>query len=392
MQRRNLWLIGLLALNNLTFGAITPTVLPVPFGQYGDSVAVGPHNALVVWADYRRTEDLAHEIFGSRLEPLGELLDGDGIPLSGLASGGAAVAALGDQFLIVWAKGPNIYARRMRSSGELLDVRPIPIFENPAHPYPDLVYHTLSAAADGANFWVAWADDRHAPAGTPEYHRPSYQTVHAARIGRDGRVLDPGGLRIGRGRFGQEAPRLSRQGDFLVWLEGRAAGRAAIMGARLLPRGATPDPGGFRIMSTANINDFPFACDVAGNALGWLVVFNDASKIRAAHVARPRTVSRPFLIGTTAERTWAQVENCGPDYLVVWQSNATTLGAHVRRTGPLSRPFLIAGDSTGASHFSFGGIGGNGSRLSVIGTTAPRNATWMYNDVWLATFYKSAIR
>lgn len=381
----------MLALNHPLFGAINPAVLPVPYGQYGGSVAVGPNNTLVAWIDYRRTEDLAHEIFGMRLGPLGESLDGDGIPLTGLASGPAALAALGDQFLIVWAKGPTIYARRMKSSGELLDPQPITVSQNPAHPYPDLVYHTLSAGADGVNFWVAWADDRHAPAGTPEYSRANYQTIYIARISPAGRVLDPRGLRIG-GRFGQESPRLSPRADFIVWLEGRSNGRASVFGARLHPKAATLDPGGFRIMSTANPADFPFACDVAGNTLGWLIVFNDAARIRGVHVARPRVVSRPFIIGNTTDRTWAHVENCGPDYLVAWQSDGSTLGAHVRRTGRLGYPFYLASDSTGESHFSFGGLGGNGSRLCVIGTTAPKSASWLYNDVWLATFHKGAIR
>src|SRR5688572_11820197 len=141
---RTSWLLGIIVAVNQAFSAIEPTILPVPFGQYGGSVAVGGENTLVSWIDYRRTEDMAFEIFGTRVGLLGETLDGDGVPLTGLAGTGAIVAALKDQFLIVWSKGPTIYARRITSSGELLDAQPITVSANSAHPYPDLVYREFT--------------------------------------------------------------------------------------------------------------------------------------------------------------------------------------------------------------------------------------------------------
>src|SRR5688572_15742738 len=133
LKRTSLLLGIVVLLTQASFGAIEPTVLPVSYGQYGGSVAVGPQNTLLAWIDYRLTEDLNHNIFGTRVGPLGETLDGDGVGLAGVVTGAAAVAALGDQFLIVWAKGPNIYAVRMNGAGERLDEQLIKVSENPAH-------------------------------------------------------------------------------------------------------------------------------------------------------------------------------------------------------------------------------------------------------------------
>src|SRR5258705_11859847 len=110
---RTLWLVGIVVLLNRSVSAvIDPTVLPVRFGQYGGSLAVGPHNTLATWVDYRLTEDLNHNIFGTRIGPLGETLDGDGVRMAGGAgTGAAAVAALGDEFLLACAKGPDGYAQ-----------------------------------------------------------------------------------------------------------------------------------------------------------------------------------------------------------------------------------------------------------------------------------------
>lgn len=389
-KNRTLWLIGIVVfLNRSVFSAIDPTVLPVNYGQYGGSVAVGPQNTLVTWIDYRRTEDLAHDIFGTRIGPLGETLDGDGVSIATDASGAAAVAALKDMFLVAWAKGPNIYARRMRASGELLDAQPIVISANPGHPFPELVYLELSAAADGTNFWVSWTDERSIPEGTPEYLRYDYQDIYAARISRAGRVLEPRGIRIcGRGGR-QEAPRLSPKADFIVWTDYRG-GRLSIFGARLHPRGLSLDPNGFPIASSTNL--YMTAADVSGNGRGWLVAWGDMAGIHGAQVNRKAVAGPPFNIAQTTERVAPQVATAGQDCIVVWQSGASTVGSRVTVGKSVGAIVTVATDSAGANYFSFGGIAGNGSRFCVTGATAPINGSWFYNDVWFGTFTGSLIR
>ena len=326
---------------------------------------------------------MAHEIFGTRIGPLGETLDGDGIPLTGNCDGGAGVAALGGPFLIVWSKGPSIYARRMTSGGELLDPQPITVTANPAHPYPELVNREFSVAADGANFWVVWSDDRSMPAGTPEYLRYDYQDIYAARISPAGRVLDPRGIRICTRRANQTAPKLSPHADFIVWVDQRPA-RRSIFGARLHPKGFSLDPQGFQIMSPTN--QYTSVADVSGNGRGWLVVWGEPSAIYGAQVHRTLALSRPFRIAGTPDLTAPQVESSGQDCLVLWQSGASTLGTRVTTPKQVGRVVTIATDDTGAAYFSSGGFAGNGSRFCVTGTTAPKNSSWFYNDVWFGQF------
>lgn len=387
---RALWLVGIVVLlNRSASAAIDPTVLPVNYGQYGGSVGVGRDNTLVTWIDYRRTMDLTHDVFGTRIGLLGETLDGDGVSLATDVSGAAAVAALKDEFLIAWAKGPNVYARRMKSSGELLDEQPIVVSANPAHPYPELVYLELSAAADGTNFWVAWSDDRSMPAGTPEYQRYDYQDIYAARISRAGRVLDPRGIRICTRRGRQDAPHLSPGADFIVWTDYRGA-KLSTFGARVHPRGFALDPNGFPIASSTNL--YTTAADVSGNGRAWLVVWGDTTGIYGAQVGRQGAVSAPFLIANTNERAAPQVAAAGLDYLVLWQAGAATVGTRVTSSKGVGQVVTIANDATGAAYFSFGGLAGNGARYCVTGTTAPMNASWFYNDVWFGSFTGTLIR
>jgi hypothetical protein len=388
-MNRTPWLIGIVVfMHHAAFSALDPTVLPVSYGQYGGSVAVGPQNTLLTWIDYRRTEDMAHEVFGTRIGPLGETLDGDGIPLTGLADGGAAVAALRNQFLIVWSKGPDIYARRMTSSGELLDTQSITVTANPGHPYPELVYREFTAAADGVNFWVAWNDDRSMPAGTPEYLRYDYEDIYAARINPAGRVLDPRGIRICTRRGGQRAPRLSSRADFIVWSDYRG-GKHSIFGARLHPKGFSLDANGFAIMSSTNL--YTTAADVSGNGRAWLVVWGDPSAIYGAQVSPKPAVSRQLLLAGTIERATPQVEASGQDYLVLWQADASTVGTRVTATKQVGPIVTIASDPTGTAYYSFGGFAGDGVRYYVTGTTAPKSSSWFYNDVWFGSFTRSML-
>jgi hypothetical protein len=331
--------------------------------------------------------DMAYEIFGTRIGSLGEALDGDGVPLTGLADG-AVVAALREQFLIVWSKGPNIYARRMTSDGQMLDPQPITVSAQPAHPFPDLVRRDITVAADGVNFWVAWSDDRSMPAGTLEHLRYEYQDIYAARINPAGRVLDPRGIRICSRGGNQNAPRLSPRADFIVWTDQRPI-RRSIFGARLSPKGLSLDGQGFAIMSSTN--QYSTGADVSGNGRGWLVVWGEPTAIYGAQVHKQRSVSRPFRIAATSELTPPQVETSGQDCLVLWQAGASTLGTRVLASKAVGRVATIATDTAGSTYFALGNFAGNGARFCVTGTTAPKDASWLYNDVWFGTFGRQMV-
>lgn len=385
---RSLTIIGILLTVNLAPGAVEPTVLPVNYGQFAGAVAVGPENTLVAWSDYRRTEDLAHEVFGTRIGPLGETLDGDGIPLTGPVTGGPALTALGDQFLIVWAKGPQVFARRMTSAGQLLDAQPITVTSGQSnHPYPDNINLFLTAASDGKNFWVAWIDYRSIPLGTPEHLVYGYQDVYAARISSAGQVLDRNGIRICAGRGMQEAPKLSPRADFITWMDYRTPGQRALFGARLHPRGLCLDPAGFGIVRSTNSFSPP---DVSVNANGWMVVWGEPNRIRAACVSRQKVVSPPFVVARTAHETWPQVASVGLGHAIFWQSGSDTVGVRVNGKQP-GQPFTLASEASGAAALSIADVAVSGGNYCVIGTRLPQGSSWFYNDVWFAPFSRAAI-
>ena len=380
-----LWIAGILLLNHAVLAALEPTVMPVHYGQYSGAAAVGPECTLVTWLDYRRTIDLRREVFGTRVGLGGELLDGDGIPLTGRAAGPVAVAALRDKFLIVWSLDEKLYARRMTSGGELLDTQPIVVRSDPQRNYANPFYE-FSVASDGVNFWITWTDIAAAPPGTPDHLLYAVQDICAARISPAGRLLDRRPIKVCARRGNQNSPRLSPNADFVVWSDYRT-GRKSIFGARLHPSGAVLDYGGFPIFTSTNLHLTP--ANVAGNGQKWLVVWGDSTSIMGAPVGRRGGVGAPVTIGTVTERAVPQVQAAGQDFLVLWQSEASTVGARVSSTKQVGSTVTIA--SNGSAFYTLGGFSGDGTRFCVTGTTAPRNASWMYNDIWLGLFSPSML-
>jgi hypothetical protein len=133
------------------------------------------------------------------------------------------------------------------------------------------------------------------------------------------------------------------------------------------------------------------AADVSGNGRGWLVVWGDASGIYGAQIARKSSTVRRFPIAPGSERATPQVDSSGEDYLVVWQSHASTIGRRVTASKRLGPIVTLATDPTGEAHFSLGDFASDGSRCWVTGTTAPKTATWLYNDLWFVSFTARAL-
>ena len=77
---------------------------------------------------------------------------------------------------------------------------------------------------------------------------------------------------------------------------------------------------------------------------------------------------------------------------MLWQADASTVATRVTGSKKVGQVVTIAKDDTGAAYFSFGGFAGNGSRYCVTGTTAPKNASWFYNDVWFGAFTGTMIQ
>lgn len=93
--------------------------------QENVEIAASPNGYLVVWQDTRGTNGM--DIFGCRLSAAGEVLDTEAISISTAAGDQTdpAVSWNGQQYLVVWTDKRNganhIYGSRVRTDGEVLD-------------------------------------------------------------------------------------------------------------------------------------------------------------------------------------------------------------------------------------------------------------------------------
>ena len=155
-----------------------------PGNNFADDASVAWSSSreefLIVWTDSRGgigTED----IFGNRVTEDGEILDGDGFPIS--QESGAQrmpdVAWSGRRFHVVWSDTRNgdadIFGARVRPNGTVDDPDGIPISTASGEQTDPSVAH------DDALSLVAWTDAR---SGS---HR-----IRGARLEEDGDVRDPG--------------------------------------------------------------------------------------------------------------------------------------------------------------------------------------------------------
>jgi len=116
--------------------------------------AAGSENYLVVWQDDR---DIDYDIYGARVDLNGNVLDPDGFPIStgeGWESS-PAVGWDGTNFLVVWCddrdmSSPNIYGTRITPQGEILDGAGFQISDE------DIRTISPSITFNGSNYLVAW--------------------------------------------------------------------------------------------------------------------------------------------------------------------------------------------------------------------------------------------
>ena len=134
---------------------ICPTFGAAPGNQDSVSIAAGSNGYLAVWADNRGDDS---DIFGCRLSATGEVLDVMGISIS--ASSGKQltpdVAWDGTEYLVVWADRrealQHIYCCRVRPNGEVLDPQGVIISGTTANQYYPRV------AGDPSGWLVVWQD------------------------------------------------------------------------------------------------------------------------------------------------------------------------------------------------------------------------------------------
>ena len=276
------------------------------------AVAFDGENYLVVWQDDRMT--YVHGIFGTRVTPAGEVLDGDGVPYETVVDAvHPAVAFDGTRFLVAWQSSPvegddGVEAALVAPSGALL--QRLTVSAGGAGPFD--TFPTVAAGPDG--FLVAWEGpwetslraarvsgaglvlddpaievrpivtmDVVGPAAVfdgMDYllvwsdHRTEWNHgIYAARISLAGEVLDPDSVLVADDPWQiEDAPAVAFGGPdaFVVWRDHRVS--VNIYGSRVTAAGEVRDPEGVLVTAAANVQKAPA---IAAGGAGFLVAWED---------------------------------------------------------------------------------------------------------------------
>lgn len=225
-----------------------PTIRSPATAAFNGSVA------LIAWADSRPGR--ASEVYGTRVDASGALLDPGGFPIAPLALDRTAptVTSNGADFLVLWSG----QAARVSADGAVRSVGASPVGGNSATSNPYGIGVSASAVADGAGYVAAWGDgsvrvawlDANGAARAPApialptvtgrrasiaaassgylvaWETENRTDIRMARVGRDGAVLDAGGRAVTVATAGRKTPVVTSDGtNFLVaWCATIASG------------------------------------------------------------------------------------------------------------------------------------------------------------------------
>jgi VCBS repeat-containing protein len=278
--------------------------------QHSVAVATNGTDALLAWHDARTLD-----IIGARLSGAGTVLDANGFTVSRSANSetNPAVAFDGTNYLVVWqdnrGNGLDIYGVRVSGTGTVLDASGLPISTADGHQRnPALVFN-------GSTYLVTWEDTRSDPTGD----------IYGARVNPAGTVLDASGLALCARAGVQQSPAVSRDSTnfLLVWEEGGTSTSRDIYGTRISPSGAVLDPLFIAINTNTSEQTSPV---VAFDGTNYLVAWSDyrnngASDVYGARVSQAGAVLDAAglqLAGGTDAQTEAALAFNGANYLLVW--------------------------------------------------------------------------
>lgn len=380
--------------------ALDPAAIPIAqyTGEQVDpSVAWNGTEYLVVWGDRRLG---SQHIYCARVRPNGEVIDKQGILLSGTSGtqGYPRVAGDGRGWQVVWqdSRGgsQDIYGRRVNGDGSLGKVMGIVTLPGNNEEIPDIAYN-------GSTFIVVWQDQRNSAAtdadiygcrvartglrmgsdiliscnssgvggvagaqSTPrvcacgsnvlvvwEDYRTDLTTcdVYGARVNSSGTVLDRNGIAIAVGAGNQEMPNVGYDGTRLL-VAWRERSNRFVRGARMSTTGSVLDGSGFNIsLGVAGsagvcVSGYPGA----GFWVGWNSLSMGGNDALTAHVPGSGAFSGSngavISLAQDDQPVYSVADN-GAEYAVVWSQNANgkscILGARVSYLGELLTPTAV---------------------------------------------------
>ncbi len=234
--------------------------------QVEPEIACGADNCLIVWEDGRNgvnTQFGNDDIYGTRVDSSGAVLDSDGIELATNPEHERrpAVASDGTHFLVVWEEGlshnRDIRSTRVYSSGTVSITYGVDVSNASG------VQEAPSVGFDGTQYLVAWRDERDNTDGE----------IYAARVGTSGNVVDRSGFMVSTSPDGLSAPAMASDGtnSLLAWVDGES-GALDLYGARVDAAGTVLDTSGLLLTINGNAQSFPA---VATDGTNYLIVWED---------------------------------------------------------------------------------------------------------------------
>jgi hypothetical protein len=355
------------------FGMDVPVLSPAPAAQQNPGVAANGGAFLVVWEDQRIQSPDGPSIYGTRVTGAGSVSDPNGIPISPTGASSPSVVANGAGYWVVWTDGRNlvssgldIFGTRVNGAGQVIDAGGVPICTATGDQF------SPAATTDGANSFVVWQDGRNLTTG-PD--------IYGARVTSGGVVSDPSGIPITTVAGAQAGPAVAFNGtDFLVvWADQRGGGDFETYGARVSDSGTVLDANGIPVSTFGGGELFP---KVAANGTNFLVVWEDHRNegagfidIYACRVSGSGSIldRAGFPVGTASGDRFTPTVAAGlTDYLVVWQdsrnlstSGEDIFGARVTTGGAVTDPTGFA-ISTGNGDQFTPALSFNGSQYLVV--------------------------
>jgi MYXO-CTERM domain-containing protein len=305
-------------------------------GQSTPAVAFDGAGYLVVWQDTRQPESF--EIYGTRVTPAGAALDADGVLLSsghaGHYAGRPSLAFDGTNYLAIWSDD----ILDMGDVDTVVDVVGARVDTSAQRvDATDLVIsqgpneeHEPAVAFDGTNYLAVWKDSRN-----------GNDDIYAARLSAEGELLDASGIAVSTADKVQRTPRVAFGDDtfLVVWQDFRNGfDNADIYGARVSTAGALLDASGIALTTAANEQRAPA---VEFGSDDFLVVWSDGrdsanDEIYGTRVSTAGAVLDAAGIAVTSGATFAATPALafdGTNYLVVWSQldGAANTGIYAAR-------------------------------------------------------------
>jgi hypothetical protein len=354
------------------------------------SISFNGNVYFVTWMDCR--VGLHADIFGTRIDTSGQVLDPMGIALSKSADDdrNPSVACGGSGFLVVWHYSPDgkvtgIHGARVDRLGNVLDTSAIVICTTSTWKWDPCI------AFDGGSYMVVWGESRKATPSkvtccarldtlgnllTPKPNviwqsngaqlSPSIafdgvnyllvwgdtlsSDIYGTRVNKFGGALDPSGIAISTASQYQSCPFVTFDGTdyFVVWVDSRNGIDSDIFGARVSVSGTVLDTAGVDICGQPFSQSEPLmspggssclvVCSDKHGGYDWNIV---GRRIRESGSAIDSTA---FLITYSAQRqTDPSMAFDGTNYLVVWCDNHNgedldIYGARISPSGILQNP------------------------------------------------------